>query len=194
VVFDNLEKTVAYLLPAGSFSEFWPVFTNVNFGLPQVLSSFLMIIIWYVNDFDMRHSSATYVDTGNNSLFTDAAAAIALTYESPEADVLLRRPRRPRVDRLVDWKLMLQSYGFIGVIETVCSFSMAYCILNGMASPFPHCGSNTVLFHQISTPTPFPISSRGLLHLFYQPRRHAMVQPYGHANTQAEYLPSPAAI
>lgn len=46
VVFDNLKKTIAYLLPAGSFSEFWPVMTNVIFGLPQVLSSFLMIIIW----------------------------------------------------------------------------------------------------------------------------------------------------
>lgn len=48
VVFDNLKKVIAYLLPAGSFSEFWPVFTNVVFGLPQILSSFLMIIIWYV--------------------------------------------------------------------------------------------------------------------------------------------------
>lgn len=48
VVFDNLKKTCAYLLPAGSFSEFWPVFTNVVFGMPQVLSSFLMIIIWSV--------------------------------------------------------------------------------------------------------------------------------------------------
>jgi sodium/potassium-transporting ATPase subunit alpha len=46
VVFDNLKKTIAYLLPAGSFSEFWPVMTSVIFGLPQVLSSFLMIIIW----------------------------------------------------------------------------------------------------------------------------------------------------
>ena len=46
VVFDNLKKTIAYLLPTSSFSEFWPVITNVIFGLPQVLSSFLMIIIW----------------------------------------------------------------------------------------------------------------------------------------------------
>lgn len=46
VMYDNLKKTIAYLLPAGSFSEFWPVFTNVAFGLPQVLSSFLMIVIW----------------------------------------------------------------------------------------------------------------------------------------------------
>lgn len=46
VAFDNLRKTIAYLLPAGSFSEFWPVMTNIIFGLPQVLSSFLMIVIW----------------------------------------------------------------------------------------------------------------------------------------------------
>lgn len=64
VVFDNLKKVkqiafiecivleltvykvISYLLPAGSFSEFWPVMTSVAFGLPQVLSSFLMIIIW----------------------------------------------------------------------------------------------------------------------------------------------------
>jgi len=48
MMFDNLKKTVAYLLPAGSFSEFWPVLTNVVFGIPQILSSFMMIIIWYV--------------------------------------------------------------------------------------------------------------------------------------------------
>jgi magnesium-transporting ATPase (P-type) len=47
LVFDNLKKVIAYLLPAGSWSEFWPVFANIAFGIPQILSSFLMIIIWY---------------------------------------------------------------------------------------------------------------------------------------------------
>ncbi|OXV11847.1 hypothetical protein Egran_00391 [Elaphomyces granulatus] len=108
LVFDNLKKTIAYLLPAGSFSEFWPIFTNVMFGLPQVLSSFLMIVI---------------------CCLTDCAAATILAYESPEADVLLRPPRRPKKDRLVNWKLMLQAYGFIGVLETVSSFAMAYWYL-----------------------------------------------------------------
>jgi sodium/potassium-transporting ATPase subunit alpha len=46
VMFDNLRKTIAYLLPAGSFSEFWPIMTNVALGIPQILSSFLMIVIW----------------------------------------------------------------------------------------------------------------------------------------------------
>ncbi|KAJ5605449.1 hypothetical protein N7510_008230 [Penicillium lagena] len=108
VVFDNLKKTVAYLLPAGSWSEFWPVFTNLIFGIPQILSSFLMIII---------------------CCFTDCAAAIALAYETPEADVLFRPPRHPTKTRLVDWKLMFHAYAVIGMIETACSFTMAYWYL-----------------------------------------------------------------
>jgi sodium/potassium-transporting ATPase subunit alpha len=43
LVYDNLKKTIVYLLPAGSFSELWPVVTNVAFGIPQILSSFLMV-------------------------------------------------------------------------------------------------------------------------------------------------------
>jgi sodium/potassium-transporting ATPase subunit alpha len=105
VVYDNLKKTIAYLLPAGSFSEFWPVITNVMFGLPQILSSFLMIII---------------------CCFTDCAAATAIAYEKPEADVLTRPPRNAKKDRLVDWKLIMQAYGFAGLIETTSSFAMAY--------------------------------------------------------------------
>ncbi|KAK4442051.1 hypothetical protein QBC34DRAFT_456653 [Podospora aff. communis PSN243] len=108
VMFDNLKKTIAYLLPAGSFSEFWPVMTNVMFGLPQVLSSFLMIVI---------------------CCFTDCLAATALAYETPEADVLMRPPRKIGVDRLVDWRLIVQSYGFVGIVETATSFAMSYWYL-----------------------------------------------------------------
>jgi sodium/potassium-transporting ATPase subunit alpha len=104
-VFDNLKKTIIYLLPAGTFSEFWPIITNVILGLPQILSSFLMIMI---------------------CCLTDCAAATTLAYEKPEADVLLRRPRNPKKDRLVDWKLLFHAYIFLGVQETLCSFAMAY--------------------------------------------------------------------
>ncbi|KAK3359504.1 hypothetical protein B0T25DRAFT_447450 [Lasiosphaeria hispida] len=114
-MFDNLKKTIAYLLPAGSFSEFWPVMTNVALGVPQILSSFLMIII---------------------CCFTDCLAATALAYETPEADVLMRPPRKVGVDRLVDWKLIVQSYGFLGVLETVASFSMSYWYLERNGIPF----------------------------------------------------------
>lgn len=105
LVFDNLKKTIIYLLPAGTFSEFWPVFTSICFGLPQILSSFLMIII---------------------CCFTDCAAATALSYEQPEADLLERPPRNPKTDRLVDWRLLATAYGYFGIIECLCSFAVSY--------------------------------------------------------------------
>ncbi|KAE8450196.1 hypothetical protein EG329_006977 [Mollisiaceae sp. DMI_Dod_QoI] len=69
-VFDNLKKTIIYPLPAGTFSKFWPIFTSVIFGLPQILSSFLMIIICCLMDY---------------------APITVLAYEKPEAGALLRR-------------------------------------------------------------------------------------------------------
>ncbi|KAK8048677.1 hypothetical protein PG994_010407 [Apiospora phragmitis] len=115
VVFDNLKKVICYLLPAGSFAEFWPVMTNVLFGLPQILSSFLMIII---------------------CCFTDCAAATVLSYKKPEADVLLRKPRNVKKDRLVNWQLVAMAYGVLGVIETFASFAMAYWYLERNGIPF----------------------------------------------------------
>ena len=115
VVFDNLKKTICYLLPAGTFSELWPIMTNVIFGLPQILSSFLMIII---------------------CCFTDCAAATALAYEKPEADVMLRPPRNPKKDKLVNWKLLFQAYCVFGLIETITSFSMSYWYAQRRGVPF----------------------------------------------------------
>jgi sodium/potassium-transporting ATPase subunit alpha len=71
-----------------------------------------------------------------SSLFTDAIAAIALAYEAPEADVLLRKPRVPGKDRLVDWQLILQAYGVVGMIETTASFAMSYWYLERSGIPF----------------------------------------------------------
>ncbi|KAK2784755.1 hypothetical protein FQN52_008840 [Onygenales sp. PD_12] len=115
VVFDNLKKTIVYLLPAGSFSELWPVMANVILGVPQVLSSFLMIII---------------------CLFTDAAGAITLAYEQPEQDVLLRPPRVPKKDRLVNTRLILHAYGFLGIYECLLSFVMAFWYMSRRGIPF----------------------------------------------------------
>jgi len=93
------------LLPAGTFSEFWPIITSVILGLPQILSSFLMIMI---------------------CCLTDCAAATVLAYEKPEADVLLRKPRNVKKDKLVDWRLLFHAYIFLGVQETIASFAMSY--------------------------------------------------------------------
>ncbi|KAJ5719809.1 hypothetical protein N7493_007387 [Penicillium malachiteum] len=153
VVFDNLKKTVAYLLPAGSWSEFWPVFCNLVSGIPQILSSFLMIII---------------------CCFTDCAAAVALAYETPEADVLFRPPRHPKKTRLVNWKLMFHAYAFIGMIETALSFTMAFWYLerNGI-----HLSDLWFKFGELPP---------NVTEDYYTAR--AMVQPNGTFNKQTQNL------
>nr|XP_031860422.1 uncharacterized protein CI109_004032 [Kwoniella shandongensis]KAA5527494.1 hypothetical protein CI109_004032 [Kwoniella shandongensis] len=105
LVFDNLRKTVVYLLPAGSFSELLPILFNVILGLPQILSSLQMIII---------------------CIITDVLPAISLCFEKPESGLLTRPPRDVKRDKLVDWKLLLHAYGFMGLLESLCAMSMAF--------------------------------------------------------------------
>ncbi len=50
LLYDNLRKVIAYLLPAGSFSEILPVLANVILGLPLPLSAFQIIIICVGSD------------------------------------------------------------------------------------------------------------------------------------------------
>ncbi|KAF5850735.1 hypothetical protein GGP41_010437 [Bipolaris sorokiniana] len=115
LVFDNLKKTIVYLLPAGSFSELWPVVTNVVFGIPQILSSFLMIII---------------------CCLTDCAAAVTLAYEKPEADVLIRPPRNIKKDKLVNARLIFHAYFFVGLLQCFLAFTMSFWWIERNGIPF----------------------------------------------------------
>jgi sodium/potassium-transporting ATPase subunit alpha len=73
-------------------------------------------------------------------------AATALSYEKPEADVLRRKPRNPHKDRLVDWQLILHSYGILGILETTASFAMSYWYLQRNDIPF------SAIWFSFSTP------------------------------------------
>jgi len=103
--FENLRKSILYLLPAGSFSELMPVLLNVFFGLPQALSNIQMILICTV---------------------TDVLPALSLIYEKPEADLLLRKPRNRKTDRLANWRLLCHAYFFIGVLESLTAMTGAF--------------------------------------------------------------------
>lgn len=105
LVFQNLQKVIAYLLPAGSWSEIWPVLLNVLFGVPLPLSSFLMIII---------------------CVFTDLFLSLSLIMEKEEFDLLSQPPRNSKKDHLINFKIYAQSYLFIGVMETVIAHSMYF--------------------------------------------------------------------
>ncbi|TFK33627.1 sodium-potassium ATPase [Crucibulum laeve] len=115
LVFDNLKKTVLYLLPAGSFSELMPIVLNILIGVPQMLSNIQMIII---------------------CVATDVLPALSLCLEQPESGLLLRKPRDIKNDRLADWRLLLHAYGFLGVIESLCAMSMSFWYLQRNGVPF----------------------------------------------------------
>lgn len=105
LVFQNLQKLICYLLPAGSWSEIWPVLLNVFFGVPLPLTSFLMIII---------------------CIFTDLFLCLALIMEKEEFDLLELPPRDHKKDHLINFKIYIQSYLFIGILETVCAHAMFF--------------------------------------------------------------------
>ncbi|KAG8710589.1 hypothetical protein FRC08_016968 [Ceratobasidium sp. 394] len=115
LVYDNLKKTVLYLLPAGSFSELMPIVLNILIGVPQMLSSLQMIII---------------------CVATDVLPALSLALEKPEQGLLSRRPRNVKTDRLADWRLLTHAYLFLGVIESLCAMSMSFWYLQRNGVPF----------------------------------------------------------
>ncbi|KAI7904029.1 uncharacterized protein BX663DRAFT_485506 [Cokeromyces recurvatus] len=108
LVFDNLKKVIVYLLPAGSWSELWPVIVNIFLGGPQTLSSFQMIVI---------------------CVLTDLCPSMAMMMEKPETGLLTRPPRRPSSDRLVNSRLLLHAYGFVGLMEMLSSMFLFFLYL-----------------------------------------------------------------
>jgi sodium/potassium-transporting ATPase subunit alpha len=115
LVFDNLKKTIIYQLPAGVFSEVWPILINIFLGLPQILSRFLMIVI---------------------STLTDCVAAITLVFEKPESNLLDRPPRNVNADRVTSPRLIFHGFLYIGIIETLCSMAMSFWYLERQGIPF----------------------------------------------------------
>ncbi|KAJ1894873.1 hypothetical protein LPJ66_004928 [Kickxella alabastrina] len=97
LVFENL-KVLIYLMPAGSFSEFIPMLFNMVLGVPLPLSVIFMVVI---------------------CMLTDVWASISLMYESSESDIMLRAPRNPKREHLVDLKFFGQAYCFIGLLEAL---------------------------------------------------------------------------
>ncbi|GJJ70293.1 hypothetical protein EMPS_02642 [Entomortierella parvispora] len=108
IVFQNLQKVIGYLLPAGSWSEIWPVLINTFLGTPLPLSSFLMIII---------------------CCFTDAFCCMTLVMELEEYDLLSLPPRNAKKDHLITGRIYLQSYVFIGSVMTFFSNMLFFTYL-----------------------------------------------------------------
>ncbi|UJR34809.1 hypothetical protein I4U23_027590 [Adineta vaga] len=111
---DKLKKVVMFLLPAGSWSEFWPIMFNMWLGFPLSLSAFLATILCVLND---------------------VSISLALVWEKSETEILSRPPSNRRDDHLLSLKLLLHAYLFIGNLECFTAFFCFcyYWIDNGIS-------------------------------------------------------------
>nr|WP_234892905.1 cation-transporting P-type ATPase [Sinorhizobium fredii] len=99
-VFDNVRKFLTYVLTS-NVAEFVPYLAFVLFGIPLPLTIIQILA----------------VDLG-----TDLLPALALGAEKPHPDIMARPPR-PRTERLLDHRLLLRAYGFLGLFEAAAGMT-----------------------------------------------------------------------
>ncbi|EGG04215.1 uncharacterized protein MELLADRAFT_22597, partial [Melampsora larici-populina 98AG31] len=103
--FENLKKLTLYLLPSGSFSELIPMLLVLCAGLPDLLNPIQMIII---------------------CIGTDVLPALALIFEQPEKDLLLKAPRKQAKEKLIDFKTLAHAYMLLGLFQSIFSLVIAF--------------------------------------------------------------------
>lgn len=63
-------------------------------------------------------------------LGTDMVPAISMAYETAEADLMMRKPRDSKIDRLVTGRLISYSYFQIGVVQAVAAMFVWFTVWN----------------------------------------------------------------
>ena len=107
-VFDNLRKFLTYILTS-NIPELVPYLAFVLFRIPLPLTIMQILA----------------VDLG-----TDILPALALGAEKPDPAVM-RRPPRPRAERLLNWPLVARAYLFLGVLEAATALAAFFFVLKG---------------------------------------------------------------
>jgi len=101
---DNLQKSIMYTL-CSKVPQVAPTFGEL-FGSPQAMTVAQVLLI----------------DIG-----TDIWTAIAYAVQSAESKLMQRPPRHPRFEKMVNWKVLVYSYGYIGQLQMVfCWFMFFY--------------------------------------------------------------------
>lgn len=105
-IFDNIRKFLTYIL-SSNIPELIPYLTFVLFRIPLPLTIIQILA----------------VDLG-----TDMVPALALGAELPSAEVM-KRPPRPRGQRLLQASLLARAYGFLGILEAVAAMAAFFYVL-----------------------------------------------------------------
>ncbi|AAM07720.1 TPA: cation-transporting P-type ATPase [Methanosarcina acetivorans] len=107
-VFDNIKKFIAYILTS-NIPEILPFIAFVLLSIPLPMPVQLILAI---------------------DLGTDILPAIALGVEKGEGDIM-KRPPRPRDEKLLTSQVLLTSYGVKGPIEAAAGFFCYFAVLFG---------------------------------------------------------------
>ncbi|CAF0812430.1 unnamed protein product [Brachionus calyciflorus] len=99
LLYYNIRKILLYLLPSCVFCQIISTLCNILVGLPMILSSYQMLII---------------------CILTDILPSIALIFEKPEENLMTKPPRK-NTDFLVDKRLLLQAFIFLGPLMSFFS-------------------------------------------------------------------------
>ena len=106
-VYDNLRKFLTYILTS-NIPEIVPYLAFVLARIPLPLTVIQILA----------------VDLG-----TDMVPALALGAEPPAPEVM-RRPPRPRAERLLSWPLLARAYLWLGLLEAIAAMSAFFFVLD----------------------------------------------------------------
>jgi len=106
---ENLQKSIMYTL-CSKVPQVAPTFAEL-FGVPQALTVAQVLLI----------------DIG-----TDIWTAIAYAKQSAESKLMQRPPRHPRYEKMVNGKVLLYSYGYIGMMQMIFCWIMFFWASPGM--------------------------------------------------------------
>jgi sodium/potassium-transporting ATPase subunit alpha len=107
-VFANIRKFLTYILTS-NIPELVPYVCFVLFKIPLPLTIIQILV----------------VDLG-----TDMLPALALGAE-PSQPATMQLPPRPRHERLLDWKLMLRAYLWLGLLQAAGAMTAFFFVLQG---------------------------------------------------------------
>uniref|UniRef100_F7ALS8 Sodium/potassium-transporting ATPase subunit alpha n=1 Tax=Xenopus tropicalis TaxID=8364 RepID=F7ALS8_XENTR len=107
LIFDNLKKSISYTVTK-NIPEMIPFMVYVIISCPLPLGTITILFI---------------------ELGTDIIPSIALAYEKAENDIMLRKPRNPRKDRLVNQQLLTYSYFHIAAMESYAGFVNYFTVM-----------------------------------------------------------------
>ncbi|RWS16048.1 sodium/potassium-transporting ATPase subunit alpha-like protein [Dinothrombium tinctorium] len=107
IIFDNLKKSICYTLSSKP-PEMAPFLLFVLLDIPLGLGAVTILCI---------------------DLGTDMVPAISLAYENAESDIMKRKPRNPKTDKLVTERLISVSYGQMGMVQAFAGFFAYFVIM-----------------------------------------------------------------